>query len=195
MTFNLQSKYYPTSRDFGLVDGDATDVTAIEKTFEGDWNGSKVTATSGRDLLWSPGSAPTLLALIDSASTSLDIYTLEMADDRITAALKRAAARGVMVRVNMTYATNWKPALNELTLAGVRIRTFASSAKLFIHAKVIIADDIRMFIGSENFSQQSLDLNRELGILTSRPDLIDSVMNTFEKDWVGSRPFRATSKK
>ena len=53
MTFNLTSQYYSTSRDFGVVDKDQADVSAIEATFNDDWQGIKDTASQGDDLVWS----------------------------------------------------------------------------------------------------------------------------------------------
>jgi phosphatidylserine/phosphatidylglycerophosphate/cardiolipin synthase-like enzyme len=194
LTFNLVPKYYASGRDFGIVDTNPDDVSAIEHAFDADWQGVQLTAGDGHDLVWSPGSAPTLLALIDGAQKSLDIYNEEMADQRITDALIRASKRGVRVRVNITYATSWKAALISLVANGVQVRTYASSASLYIHAKMILADNARVFVGSENFSGQSLDANRELGILISRPDILTSLLNIFEKDWAGSRPMNANGK-
>ncbi len=193
LTFNFAPQYYKSSRDFGVVDTEVKDVAAIETAFDSDWNGTQVPADNASDLVWSPNSAPTLLALIDSASTSLDVYNEEMADTRTTNALEQAAKRGVNVRVNMTYATQWKQALGELTAAGVNVRTYASTAPFYIHAKVIVADDAKAFVGSENFSAQSLDANRELGILISRSDIIFSIQKTFNNDWAGSRPYAYAS--
>jgi phosphatidylserine/phosphatidylglycerophosphate/cardiolipin synthase-like enzyme len=189
MTFNLSPQYYTSSRDFAVVDAGPKDVAAIKAVFDADWSGQTTSTDTASDLVWSPGSANTLVALINSATSSLDIYNEEMADSRIENALQAAAARGVHVRVNMTYATSWKKALQSLATSGVEVRTYASSAKFYIHAKVIIADNAEAFIGSENFSTQSLDLNRELGILLKRPDVIQSLEATFNKDWAGSRPF------
>lgn len=189
MTFNLSPQYYASSRDFAVVDADPKDVAAIEAVFDADWSGGTIAPDTASDLVWSPGSANTLVALIDSATSSLDIYNEEMADPRIEDALQAAAARGVRVRVDMTYATSWKAALQSLATSGVEVRTYASSAKFYIHAKVIIADDAEAFVGSENFSTQSLDLNRELGILLKRPDILQSLEATFNVDWAGSRPY------
>lgn len=189
LTFNFAPQYYVSSRDFGVVDTDQKDVAAIEATFNSDWDGTQVPADNADDLVWSPNSGQILITLIDSASTSLDIYNEEMADQRITQALEQAAQRGVNVRVDMTYATQWKRPLQEIAASGVHVKTYSSTASLFIHAKVIVADGARAFVGSENFSAQSLDANRELGILISRPDIIASLTKTFDSDWTGSRPF------
>ncbi|MDQ5955551.1 MAG: hypothetical protein QG621_554 [Patescibacteria group bacterium] len=189
MTFNLTPQYYASSRDFAILDEDPSDVAAIQATFNSDWSKRKEITQIGNNLVWSPGSAQTLISLIASASTTLDIYNEEMADPRIVEALKEASARGVLVRVLMTYATSWKDELETLREAGVMVRTYASSAKLYIHAKLIIADTHTVFIGSENFSSQSLDRNRELGILLVRPDILSSLETTFEHDWQHARPF------
>ncbi|HEY6018716.1 MAG TPA: phospholipase D-like domain-containing protein [Candidatus Paceibacterota bacterium] len=193
MTFNLVSKYYATGRDFGLVDADSKDVAAIVAAFAADWNGQRTNAGEGSDLVWSPGSASTLLALIASASSTLDIYNEEMADQRVTDALMAAAQRGVKVRVDMTYQSGWKGAFKDLEAAGAEVRTYSSSAKLYIHAKVIVADNKEAFVGSENFSQPSLDANRELGLLITRPDVLSQLQQVFNQDWAGSRSYSPKS--
>ena len=195
MTFNLVSRYYDSSRDFAIIDSEAKDITAIKKAFESDWNGQRIPATQGNNLVWSPGASEVLLELINSATTSLDIYSLLMSEPRITDALKKASQRGILVRVIMTYATSWKDALSELSDAGVIVKTYASSADKFIHAKVIIADSAKVFVGSQNFSTQSLEGNRELGVLISREDIISSLESTFISDWNEARPFVSSSQK
>jgi phosphatidylserine/phosphatidylglycerophosphate/cardiolipin synthase-like enzyme len=210
MTFNLVSKYYATGRDFGIVDDDASDVAAMERTFGDDWKGSDgdtgaVTDSSsasvggndgnvGDDLVWSPGAEPMLLALISGATKSLYIYNEEMADMDVTKALIDAAGRGVAVYVDMTGAEEWKWEFAELATAGVHVRTYADTPDvLYIHAKVIVADggsaSACAFIGSENFSAASLGENRELGIVIQDQKIIAQLMKTFTIDWRGATPF------
>ena len=189
MTMNLTPQYYASSREFNIIDDDQNDISAIESTFTDDWNGNEQPARNGDDLVWSPGSESALISIIHTARTSLDIYNEEMADANITNALEDASSRGVAVRVDMTYSSEWKSAFTALAGAGVQVRTYAASAPLYIHAKVIIADGTRAFVGSENFSSGSLGKNRELGIVVSDPATISSLENTFEKDWAGATMF------
>ncbi len=190
MTFNLQSKYYATGRDFAVDDTDPNDVAAIEKTFDADWKGSSITAPEGDDLVWSPGSEDELLYLINSATSSLKIYNEELDDDDIVSALASAAKRGVDVRLDMTYATNWKPMFTQLTEAGVQVRTYASTSKVrYIHAKMILADNARVFLGSENFSGNSMNKNRELGLVLTSSAILEKLNQVFASDWVAARPF------
>ncbi len=214
MTFNLVSEYYATGRDFGIVDADARDAAAMEDTFNDDWKGSALTAgapagavdtaraslggnnsNAGDDLIWSPGAKDTLIDLINSAQKSLYIYNEEMADMDVTKALIDAARRGIAVHVVMTGADEWKYEFAELTTAGAHVRTYADTddAPLYIHAKMIVADEgsagARAFVGSENFSEGSLNENRELGIVTSDKSIIAGLVKTFTADWRGATPF------
>jgi cardiolipin synthase len=189
LTQNLTSQYYSTSRDFGIVDDQPKDVSAIEQTFNADWNGEKVTPSNGADLVWSPGALNSQLSLINSAKHTIDIYNEEMADDQVTAALAAAAHRGVDVKVVMTTSSDWDSAFQQLTEAGVHVRTYAEDASLYIHAKMILVDGSRVFLGSQNFSTTSLDRNRELGIVVSSAPIIASLSRTFNGDYANATPF------
>ena len=84
----------------------------------------------------------------------------------------------------------YKQAFQELKAVGVSVRTFAASKKnLYIHAKVIIADEGYAFVGSQNFSYPSLEKNRELGIFLAVPSIVDSLEQTFNSDYSHARKF------
>jgi hypothetical protein len=57
----------------------------------------------------------------------------------------------------------------------------------FVHAKAIVADGRRLFVGSENLSSASLDRNREIGILMNDSGLAGQVERTFASDWRGEK--------
>lgn len=183
MTFNLTPQYYASSRDFAIIDRDTGDVSAIESAFNDDWNKDYIPAPIGSDLVWSPGSEQSLIALIDSAATSLDIYNEEMADTAVTNALCDAAKRGVAVKVVMTDQSSWHKAFATLSKAGVEVRTYSKKDSLYIHAKMIVADDKQAFLGSENFSSGSLKKNRELGIVFDDPAIIAQLESVFSNDF------------
>ena len=190
MTGNLTSRYYPTSRDFALVDTKKTDVDAIEATFTLDWADSKGTAPAGADLVWSPGSQAPLVALIGSARHSLLVENEEMKAPQIVSALEDAAKRGVSVQVVMTDSPSWKSSFDALKAASVSVRTYKNSSKtLYIHAKLIEADNRRVFLGSENFSVGSLQYNRELGLITTSTTILRAIKTTFASDYASATPW------
>jgi len=189
MTFNFVPKYYATARDFGVLDKNPNDVRSIENSFAADWNSQKTITDNADDLVWSPGSDTDMLLAIESAKKELDIYNEEMADQRIIGALLSAVRHGVAVKIIMTYQTAWKPAFQELKNAGAELHLFHGEKGLYIHAKMILADQTNAFLGSENFSYGSLDQNRELGIFLSDPTILNSLFQTFSKDWQNAKEF------
>ena len=194
MSFNLVPKYYPTGRDFGVIDEDPADVAAMEAVFDDDWHGaagkSGASAAPGDALVWSPGSRGALVGMIATASRTLEVYNEEMADEKVAAALAAAARRGVMVRIVMTWAAEWVPAWRMLAAAGAQVRTYPAAANgRYIHAKMIVADGVRAFVGSENFSATSLEENRELGVMLAVPRGIGVLRAAFEGDWNAAQPF------
>ena len=195
MTLNLTSQYYSTSRDFAVIENDPNDVAAIEATFNADFTNAAITPPDGDDLVWSPtNSQSALLALINGAQHSLLIENEEMSDTNIVNALVSAAARGVLVQIAMTNDDNeYSSEFNQIVAAGGEISTYAETASLYIHAKVILADygspDAQVFIGSENFSSASLTENRELGLIISDSAILASIYGTLTGDFTGGTPW------
>jgi cardiolipin synthase len=184
MTGNLTSEDYPTTRDFVVIDNQASDVAAIESVFARDWSGAVPSAgPSGADLVWSPGSESQLDNLIGSAQRSVVAENEEMDSPSIEGALESDARRGIDVTVVMTTDSEWDAAFSRLESAGVHIVLYPDpSSALYIHAKVIDIDGTKAFIGSENFSTASLEDNRELGLITSSESVMYPLNGTLLSD-------------
>jgi cardiolipin synthase A/B len=195
MTLNLTSQYYSTSRDFAVIENDPNDVAAIETTFNADFTNTAITPPDGDDLVWSPtNSQSSLLAIINGAQHTLLVENEEMSDTNIVNALVSAATRGVLVQIAMTNDDNeYSSEFNKIVAAGGEIATYAETASLYIHAKVILADygspDAQVFIGSENFSSASLTENRELGLIISNQPIMASIYGTLTSDFTGGTPW------
>lgn len=192
MTGNLTSEYYSTTRDFAVVDHQAKDVSAIETTFNLDWQDHEGAAPNGADLVWSPGSEGTLVSLIGSARHSLLVENEEMNASEIISALEAAAKRGVKVTLVMTRQSDWYDAFEALTKAGVHVDTYPDTyTALYIHAKVIVVDSRRAFLGSENFSVASMQYNRELGLITTSRSVVAKLSQILDRDATGGQPWHA----
>jgi len=194
MSLNLTSRYYSDTRDFAVLDRQPSDVAAIEQVFDADFRHANTPAPTGADLVWSPGSEPALLQIVNRASASLLLENEEMALPAVTSALVQAAHRGVAVTVVMTRQDDWAKDFDTLVAAHVGVRTYAPTAALYIHAKAIVADAGTShqcaFIGSENFSAASLQHNRELGLLTADPGVVTSLASTIRSDAAGAVPWK-----
>ncbi|MGW2250904.1 phospholipase D-like domain-containing protein [Kitasatospora sp. NPDC001660] len=194
LTGNLDSTYYSSSRDYGVFDSDANDVAAVEQVFNADYAKTSIAPSDGDNLVWSPtDSQDRLLALINGAQTSLDVQELEFGDQALVDAVAAAASRGVTVRVVGMSPDTYGSYFDEVTAAGGKIVTYSSTTGLYIHAKAIVADygtsTAKVFAGSENFSDNSLNNNRELGLITTDAGVLDTLESTFGTDFANGQPY------
>lgn len=64
-----------------------------------------------------------------------------------------------------------------------------------IHAKGVIVDDEWVFVGSQNWSENSFRANREVGVLLHSPEVANYYLKLFWRDWRGTRLYEATMTK
>jgi hypothetical protein len=190
-TGNFDNTYYATSRDYGVLDTNASDVSAIVAVFNADYAHTSITPSDGTDLVWSPTDSQTqLLALINGAQHTLDIEQEEFSDTTLVNAIVAREKAGVTVRVVIEDPSDYTSELNDITAAGGKVTGYSSTTGFYIHAKTVIADygysTAKVFMGSENFSSGSLNNNRELGIITTDSGVMSGLETTFNGDFTGS---------
>jgi phosphatidylserine/phosphatidylglycerophosphate/cardiolipin synthase-like enzyme len=178
-----------TNREYAIVDTNADEVREAQAIFQADWD-RQTPALADPNLVVSPvNSRPKLEQLLQSARSTLILEEEEMYDADMEGQLIAAAKRGVAVQVILPATPADNPNANQdvprLTQADVQVRY---SQTLYMHAKLIVADGTRAFVGSENFSGQSLDGNRELGIIVADPAAIATLQATFARDWGSAKP-------
>jgi phosphatidylserine/phosphatidylglycerophosphate/cardiolipin synthase-like enzyme len=173
MTMNGNTSSPSDNREYLAIDTDPADVAEATAIFKADHAMQSVTPTG--PLVVAPNNArPDLVALIDTATTSLDVEGEEFSDTYSTGvvnAVQRAAARGVMTRVVIANSTLDATSVNRVKNAGAHVVMTGptsgngTSSNPYIHAKAIVVDNTKAFVGSENFSGGSLGYNRELGVI------------------------------
>jgi phosphatidylserine/phosphatidylglycerophosphate/cardiolipin synthase-like enzyme len=195
MTLNLTPVDYAMTRDFAVITNNQADVAAIESTFNADYTNAKITAPTGENLVWSPSnSLSSLLALINGAKTSLLISQEEFEETQIESALLAALKRGVAVTlVQENLENKYNTTLTALKTAGAKIAVYTSSTGYYIHAKTVLADygtaTAKMFVGSENFTNNSLQNNRELGLIFNDAACMTGVHDAISKDFSGGTAY------
>lgn len=107
-------------------------------------------------------------------------------DPAICRALKSAVLRGVDVRIIIPAKPDNKLVyhaslsyLENLQDAGIK---FYRYTKGFMHAKIMIVDDLLATVGSANLDMRSFYSNFELTAVLLHPDVISSLASGFEKD-------------
>jgi phosphatidylserine/phosphatidylglycerophosphate/cardiolipin synthase-like enzyme len=184
MNQNLTESAFTSNRDFGVITNEPDAVRTAAAIFAADW--TRGDEPDPRPLVVSPTNARAeLLAFVAGASDSLDLYAEVLRDTEILDALIAAVERGVRVRLIVSDSPDFAAERAALAAGGVDVRLASS---LYVHAKVIVADDERAFIGSQNLSATSLDLNRELGIIVADPVNLARITRTFEIDFRVATP-------
>jgi phosphatidylserine/phosphatidylglycerophosphate/cardiolipin synthase-like enzyme len=134
--------------------------------------------------------------LIDGAKARLDfgqMYASGEAGEPLGDILNHLAAagkRGVKIRFmleeKMLHASD-AATLNRLRAIPnleLRIINYAKvSADGIVHAKYIVADGKRAFVGSQNFDWRSLKHIHETGLLVSEAGIVRQVQSIFNGDW------------
>jgi phosphatidylserine/phosphatidylglycerophosphate/cardiolipin synthase-like enzyme len=187
MTMNAATASLRKNREYLAVDTTAADVTEAEAQFAADFAGTPFTP-SGSLVVAPVNARESLLALVNGAKTSLDIEAEELSDTAFTTAMCDAVGRSVTTRVvlsNRTASSAQKKAVTDLKTCGVQV---GSLAHPYIHAKAIVVDKKRAYVGSANLTRDSLDRNRELGLITSAKAAVSPVAETVATDIAAATP-------
>lgn len=191
---NLDSTYYGSDRDYGVIDTDPVDAAAVQAVFNADYAGTSITPNDGDHLVWSPTDSQTqLLNLINGAQSSLLVEELEFGDTTLVNAIVSAAKRGVQVHVVSMNESSYASNFTAVKSAGGSVVTYSTTTGLYIHAKAIVADyglsTAKVFVGSENFSDTSLNSNRELGLILTDTGVLNRVDGTASADFSNGTPW------
>lgn len=139
--------------------------------------------------------AARLMDILDSAEEEILIISAYLIPtERLESAIARAVERGVSVRMltNSIQSNNhlvahsaYRNHIHSLMHSGAQLHevktdaqdrarhmlTPVSDKKLALHAKALVIDDDRVFIGSTNLDPRSLRINSEMGLLVRSPEL------------------------
>jgi phosphatidylserine/phosphatidylglycerophosphate/cardiolipin synthase-like enzyme len=191
MTMNANTSSPSTNREYLALDTDPTDVAEAIAVFKADHAMQSITPAG--PLVVAPTNArPDLVALIDTAMTTLDVEGEEFSDTYSTGvvnAVARAASRGVTVHVTIANGQLDTTSVNRVKNAGGKVvmtgptSSSGTSTNPYIHAKAIVVDSARAFVGSENFSGGSLGYNRELGVMFDTAAEVAKVKTAIDIDF------------
>ena len=191
-------------RDYTLIFDDSTVYNTLESIFEADLQGvsydvrSLIPASLQDILTVSPDSLTPIVDFINSARESIDLEAQYLKEPDMNAALEAAARRGVRVSVTVASACAFgKPTASEAKSiqtiygafddAGIDSKFFNASNRIdghagYMHAKVIVVDGARAWLGSENGSTESLTENREYGVIFDDTAWVKTLLDTVTAD-------------
>jgi phosphatidylserine/phosphatidylglycerophosphate/cardiolipin synthase-like enzyme len=200
MTMNLNTSPPSSNREYLAIDTDAADVAEATAIFHAD-HAMQSISPSGSLVVANANARPDLVALINTAATSLDVEGEELSDldlHGVVNAISAAAARGVTVHV--VVANDSAPPSNQTTsIANIKMAgghvvvtgptsANGTSSNPYIHSKAIVVDGAKAFVGSENFTGGSLGYNRELGVIFNNASEVAKVASAISTDFSHGTP-------
>ncbi len=182
-TANYDWSAFHRNREYLYVTRNPSMVQAAQGVFAADWSHQKAPAYTHRVLVLSPGSESKLQAVIEQPGP-VDIESEEMGDDR--AILNAIAAKGHLARVILPASLSGQDKRNVewLERHGVQVRLLPKKP-IYLHSKMIVGQR-EAFMGSENFTESSLNLNREMGVILSGGN-VAKLQGQFDRDWHRAR--------
>jgi cardiolipin synthase len=197
-SLNWQTKNLTETRDYAIVTTHRHEVEEIMECFDADWSRAHFDAGEHSHLIWCIGNGRQRLGqLIDEAKHSLWLQNERYQDPTIIEHLVRANQRGVKIHImarpphklkkdKLIEGVSGRRVLEDI---GVKIHKLKH---IKLHAKLLLADDVRAIIGSINLAPGSFDSRRELAIEVRDEHIIDRVRKTVAHDWENSRPLDLT---
>lgn len=179
---NITPTSFSKNREYDVMDINKQDVDEVRNIFMADWNNTSFTPTDN-NIIESPNTARAgLTDLINGAKAEIDIEA-EVIDDAAMTNLLLEKAK--TVKVKMIFPTLKQISANKkdidlLVAGGVEVKTTSSP---YMHAKMIMVDNSKVYTGSINLSSASMDENREVGIIYTQNDVVQRIGKTFDGDW------------
>ena len=191
MSTGNYSKSFSIERERNHVatDRDPADLIDLRTLFDADWAGTgpSVAMPCTRMVIAPINARQRIIDLINSAEDTLEIESMHFGDPAVRAAVKARVEAGVTVRVMLADA-NW---IDANVYASQYLKDLGVPVKWMphLHTKMIVADGARAYVGSENLSTNSLDNNREVGVIVTEASSIAPLTTSFETDWTAGTAF------
>jgi cardiolipin synthase A/B len=177
LTFNPTQKNLHYTRDFGVIIRDEEITEELRRLFDADWNKQKFTPATSPLVISPYNSRERLIQLLKSATHSIRILDAKINDTEVVGVLAKQAAAGIDIKIisRLSDLPNLLPNLEVRKLARYKL-----------HAKCIVVDGKRFFLGSQNLRAVSLDQRRELGIIIEDHAIAARIERVFTEDWTNA---------
>lgn len=176
-TANWTRASFSSNREFFIHGTDVSILGSLAAIFESDFAGG-IGASEDTRLLAGPTNArERIINFVDKTQSSIDIYAPSFSDGELLKKISDICLQGKTVRLLLAdYEDSADSALEKGTCLQVH------HMKKPLHAKVIMRDRKSVFVWSFNYTQNSLENNREVWLFISG-EMVKSISEAFESDW------------
>jgi len=182
-TANWTRSSFSTNREFFVVGTDPIIRDNLRDVFESDFWNIRRKQYDNRMVIWPTDARKKLIKFIESSEKGIDLYMPSLTDEKMILALQEVCLKEKKVRIILN--ENTENMQKNIILTQNRCPEVRLMKKPSLHAKVLIIDDQSVFIWSFNFTRNSLENNREIGIFLNGKSIY-SIVNIFHRDWLKS---------
>lgn len=189
-TGNYNQSFMLSERNYAVRDRDVADLRSLQAIFEADFARQDPDLSCTRLIVAPVNARQRILDFIDSAQHTLIVESMQFQDRDVRNAVAARKAAGVDVRVILA-DPSW---IDANTSAATFLQQHGIEPKFYPHAHVksVVVDGKTAYVGSVNLSWNSIDKNREIGLLVSEQANVDEITATFEHDWATGTDFPTT---
>lgn len=179
-TWNLTYSTFTVNREFLVFTYDKNIFQTLKNIFEKDFSWEKVDFYHN-NLVVSPNYSRIKLEKFFSwATKNIKIYAQYLKDDKINDLfIKLKKEKNVEIEMILDKKAKDDESVKKLQENWIKINFYSWKT---MHSKAFLVDEKYLFIWSINFSNYSIDKNREIWILLKEENLIKKFLEVFEKD-------------
>lgn len=185
-TANLGYAAFFNNREFFFISHDPIIKENLEKLFAKDRAGQKVEPEDIHpNVLFCPiDCRHKTETILSGAKRSIRMYQQYIVDPAILSLLTGKQEGNIDIKLIVGDNNQKETILKTSRLVGMT----HVWKKPYVHAKMILVDETYLIVSSINMSANSIDQNREIGIVIIDSALIKAFKQQFERDWAKSQP-------
>lgn len=175
-TGNYASTSFRKNREYFVFGNDPSMASFLHSLFLADFRGSPFFGpVPGRAYLAPVDARTKIIALVRSSKKTLQVWAPSLSDPELLRELSLASQRGVSVSACLPE--------NSPDIPGIPLEFAVFKTKSpQLHAKTLLSDRSVLWIGSANFTTNSLDRNREVGAVFSDSGTLRNYETTLRQD-------------
>lgn len=180
-TGNLSYSTFTRNRDLFIFSEDKSLLHSLYTIFEKDYTWEKYQVYHPQLILSPFSTRKKFETLFQSATGSIAMYFQYFKDEELINLLSQKAQQWIEIQaiISKTAYKSNQTEIETLVQNGINIQVLK---KYNMHSKAILIDNTFLYIGSINFSDYSIDKNREVWIITKKPQIIQEFLSLYHKE-------------
>jgi cardiolipin synthase A/B len=174
-TANWTRASFDSNREFFLRWSDSNIYRDLEHVFSEDFSGKIGIWKEDTLVVWPTNARERIFSFLTGTTSSIDVYAPSFSDAWLLIQLSQLCYEKKIIRILLA---DYKDETRPDYWSCIQVRLM----KKPLHAKSIIRDKNAVFVGSFNYTKNSLENNREIGIFVSG-EVAKSISQSFESDW------------